>query len=68
MPEQYHKEGAMTVSVRPIPEGYHAVTPYLCIQGAARAIEFYKQAFGAREVMRMWTPRASRPSLPARRC
>ncbi len=46
----------MTARVRPIPEGYRAVTPYLCVQGAAHAIEFYKQAFGAREVMRVGAP------------
>lgn len=39
--------------VHHIPEGYHSVTPYLVIDGAAEAIEFYKQAFGATEVMRM---------------
>ncbi len=39
----------MTVS--PIPAGYHSVTPYLCIKGAAKAIAFYKEAFGAKEVM-----------------
>ncbi len=46
----------MTARVRPIPEGYHAVTPYLCIQGAASAIDFYKQAFRASEVMRLGAP------------
>ena len=40
----------MTNKVRPIPEGYHAVTPYLIINGAARALQFYQQAFGATEV------------------
>jgi PhnB protein len=39
--------------VKPIPEGYHTVTPYLCCKDAASAIEFYKKAFGATEVMRM---------------
>lgn len=39
--------------VKPIPEGYHSVTPYLCCKDAAAAIEFYKEAFGATEVMRM---------------
>jgi PhnB protein len=39
--------------VKPIPEGYHSVTPYLCINGAARAIEYYKKAFGATELFRM---------------
>lgn len=38
---------------KPIPDGYHAVTPYLHIAGAAAAIEFYKKAFGAEEIMRM---------------
>jgi PhnB protein len=39
--------------VKPIPDGYHSVTPYLCIKGAAAAIEFYKKAFGAKELVRM---------------
>lgn len=39
-----------------IPDGYHTVTPYLNVAGAAQAIEFYKQAFGAQEVMRMPGP------------
>jgi len=42
--------------VKPIPEGYHSVTPYLCIKGAAAAIEFYKKAFGAKELVRMPAP------------
>jgi PhnB protein len=42
--------------VKPIPEGYHSVTPYLIIAGAAKAIDFYKRAFGAQEVMRMADP------------
>ena len=41
------------MAVKPIPEGYHTVTPYLIIGGAAKAIEFYKQAFGASELMRL---------------
>ena len=36
-----------------IPEGYHSVTPYLVVDGAAKALDFYKKAFGATEVMRM---------------
>lgn len=40
-------------NVKPIPEGYHSVTPYLVINGAADAIEFYKKAFGATELFRM---------------
>jgi PhnB protein len=42
--------------VKPIPEGYHSVTPYLIIKGAADAIEFYKKAFGATELFRMPQP------------
>lgn len=42
--------------VNTIPEGYHSVTPYLVIKGASQAIEFYKRAFGATEVMRMASP------------
>lgn len=40
----------------PVPEGYHTVTPYLSVKGAARAIEFYQKAFGATEVMRLEMP------------
>jgi uncharacterized glyoxalase superfamily protein PhnB len=39
-----------------VPAGYHTVTPYLCVKGAAKAIDFYKKAFGAEEVMRMTGP------------
>jgi len=42
--------------VQPIPAGYGAVTPYLSVRGAAQAIEFYKKAFGAKEIMRMPGP------------
>ena len=42
--------------VKPIPDGYHTVTPYLIVQGAAAAIEFYKKAFGATELFRMPGP------------
>ena len=41
---------------KPIPEGYHAVSPSLTIDGAAEAIEFYKRAFGATERSRMPMP------------
>jgi PhnB protein len=44
------------MAVKPIPDGYHAVTPYLIVKGAAKAIEFYKAAFGATELMRMADP------------
>ncbi|HEY2456819.1 MAG TPA: VOC family protein [Candidatus Acidoferrum sp.] len=46
----------MTNKVKPIPEGYHTATPYLIVTGAAKAIEFYKSAFGADEIMRMPQP------------
>jgi PhnB protein len=39
--------------VKPIPEGYHSLTPYLVIDGAAEAMEYYKKAFGAVELFRM---------------
>jgi PhnB protein len=39
-----------------IPEGYHTVTPYLIVKGAARALEFYKKAFNATELYRMEMP------------
>jgi PhnB protein len=44
------------MAVKPIPDGYHTVTPYLIISGAAKAIEFYKKAFGAEELFRMGAP------------
>lgn len=37
------------MSVKPIPEGYHTLTPFLTVRNAVKAIEFYKQAFGAQE-------------------
>lgn len=46
----------MTSKVKPVPEGYHSITPYLIIRGAAEAIDFYKKAFGATELMRMPAP------------
>ena len=45
-----------------IPKGYNSVTPYLVIKGAAEAIEYYKNVFGATEVMRM--PDPERPHRP----
>ena len=46
----------MTSRTKPIPEGYHTATPYLIVKDGARAIEFYKKAFGATELMRMADP------------
>jgi PhnB protein len=44
------------MAVKPIPDGYHTVTPYLIIKGAGDAIEFYKKAFDATELFRMPGP------------
>lgn len=48
----------MAAKVKPIPDGYHTATPYLIIQGAAAALDFYKKVFGATELMRMAQPDA----------
>jgi len=44
------------MAVKPIPEGYHTVSPYLAVDDAAKAIAFYTKAFGAKEVLRMDAP------------
>jgi PhnB protein len=44
------------MSVKPIPDGYRTVTPYLVVDNGTEAMEFYKRAFGAQEVMRMAGP------------
>ncbi len=46
----------MADKVKPVPDGYQGATPYLCVKGAADAIEFYKKAFGATETMRLTGP------------
>ena len=46
----------MTTKVKPIPDGYRSVTPYMSAVNAANAIDFYKKAFGATERMRMAGP------------
>jgi len=46
----------MKRSTKPIPDGYHTVTPYLIVRNCANAIEFYKRAFGATELVRMPGP------------
>jgi len=46
----------MAGKVKPIPENYHRVTPYLVVDGAAEAIDFYSRVFGATELMRMPAP------------
>lgn len=44
------------MAVKPIPEGQHSITPYLGIKDAAKAIDFYKAAFGAVEMFRLESP------------
>jgi PhnB protein len=46
----------MTEEIKPIPDGHGAVTPYLCVKGAAQAIEFYTKTLGATETMRLASP------------
>lgn len=45
-----------TPTVKPVPDDYPGVTPYLCLDNAAGAIDFYQRAFNARELMRLATP------------
>lgn len=47
------------MAVKPIPEGYHTVTPYLTVKDPAAAMEFYKKAFGAVEMLSMKGPDGS---------
>ena len=49
----------MTTKVQAIPKGYHSLTPYLNIKDAAKAIEFYKKAFGAKVVGKIYMPDGS---------
>jgi len=64
-PEHAPKQGPETatediiMSKKPVPEGYHSVTPALVVRDAAAAIEFYKKAFGAEEIDRMAGPDGS---------
>ena len=44
------------MAVKPIPDGYHSVTPYLIVDGGARALDFYAKALGAKEFVRMPAP------------
>ena len=53
--QQGDKEEA-TLAVKPIPDGYHTVTPYLTVQGVPKLIDFLKQAFEAQELERMTQP------------
>jgi len=42
--------------VKPVPDGYHTVTPYIVVRGAGKALDFYAKAFGAEELFRMPGP------------
>ena len=46
----------MKTNVNPIPKGYNTLTPYINVKDARKAIEFYKKAFGAKEVERFSMP------------
>jgi uncharacterized glyoxalase superfamily protein PhnB len=46
----------MSNRVKPIPSGFHTLTPHLVVKGASRAIDFYKKAFGAQEIGRLTGP------------
>jgi PhnB protein len=46
----------MVTKVNPVPAGYHNVTPYISVKGAAKALDFYKRAFGAEVTVRMDMP------------
>ena len=48
------------MAVKAVPDGYHTVTPYLIVDGAAEALEFYKNAFGATEKLRLDWPDGSK--------
>ena len=47
------------MAVKPVPDGYHTATPYLYVKGGVKALDFYKKAFGATELMRMEGPGGS---------
>jgi len=49
----FSKKGKIPMAVKPIPEGYHTITPYLSIKGAAEFIDMLGKAFGGKEVYRM---------------
>jgi PhnB protein len=49
-------EGREDMAVQPVPEGYNTVSPYLAVDDAEKAIEYYTKAFGAEETVRMNGP------------
>src|ERR1043165_6310077 len=55
-PYKRTSRGDYEMPVKPIPEGYHSVTPYLIVRGGAAAIDFYTKAFGAVELFRFPAP------------
>ena len=57
----------MTTAKTPIPQGFHSVTPSLVVRNAAQAIDFYKKALGAKELMRMPAPDGRRLRPPESR-
>ena len=46
----------MSKKIKPIPDGFHSITPYLIVKGGAKAIGFYEKAFGAKERFRLPGP------------
>ena len=46
-PHESLQSKTMYDTIKPVPDGYHVVTPYLIVRGASSAIDFYTQAFGA---------------------
>jgi len=46
----------MKSQIKPVPDGFHTLTPHLVVKGASQAIEFYKRAFGAEEIKRLPGP------------
>lgn len=53
---ELERRASMSATPKAVPEARRAATPYLCVRGAAAAIEFYKEVFGATEVMRLTEP------------
>jgi hypothetical protein len=58
-PTRKHRCNQSMTSVKPIPEGYHTVTPYILVQGADKLIDFIKKAFNAKETERYSMPDGS---------
>ena len=60
----------MSSRIRPIPSGFHTLTPHLVVKGASKAIEFYKKAFGAEEIGRVAGPdgKSLIQAINCRRC